>query len=253
MLQCVTLWVGSRLGFVERACLRSVLRQGHDLALYCYGRVEGIPAGVEVRDAGKVLSESAVFRHRSGSYAFFADWFRYELMRRGAGTWVDTDVYLIAPLDADRAYLFGAQASGVFNNAVLRLPPDSALLADLLSPFTGKTPPWLRGRDYLVARAREWIRGSADVARMPWGTTGPHALTALVKSHGLTGEAVPPDVLYPVPWTDAGWVRQRGLSLEDVTAPETVAVHLWNECIKAFKDLPAPAGSFLSRLQDEGR
>jgi hypothetical protein len=32
-----------------------------------------------------------------------------------------------------------------------------------------------------------------------------------------------------------------------------VAVHLWNECIKGFKGDPAEQGSFLGRLQEEGR
>ena len=252
MMQCVTLWVGKALGPLERACLRSVLRQGHDLALYCYGEVEGIPAGVEVRDGADVLPESAVFRHRSGSYAAFADWFRYELLRRGAGTWIDTDVYLLAPLDPEPRYWFGEQTPGVVNNAVLRLPADSPLLADLLKLFEGQTPKWLRSRDYLAARLRELLRGRPDLARMPWGTTGPHALTALAKEHGLMGEAVPPGVLYPVPWTRADWIRDPRLKIEDVIAPETLAVHLWNECIKRFKNEPAPAGSFLDRLQEEG-
>ena len=252
MLQCVTLWIGNRLGPVERACLRSVLRQGHDLALYCYGEVEGIPAGVEVRDAGEVLPESAVFRHRSGSYAFFADWFRYELLSRSMGTWIDTDVYLLASLDSRRAYLFGEQAPGVLNNAVLRLPSTSPMLADLLTPFKGKTPGWLRWRDYLVARARQLVWGTADPRKMPWGTTGPHALTALAKAHGLLGEALPPKVLYPAPWQKADWISNPELSIEDFIADETLAVHLWNECIKDFKNAPAPQGSFLKRLQDEG-
>jgi hypothetical protein len=252
VLQCVTLWVGNRLGPVERACLRSVLRQGHDLALYCYGEVEGIPAGVEVRHAGDVLPKSAVFRHRSGSYAFFADWFRYELMRRGAGTWVDTDVYLIAPLDPEPRYYFGEQGQGVLNNAVLRLPADSPLLGDLLVPFEGKTPRWLRGRDSLAARLRKWSSGRANPALLPWGTTGPHALTALAKEHGLMAEALPPSVLYPVPWTRAEWIRDPTLRIEDVISPDTLAVHLWNERVKEFKDKPAPEGSFLHRLQDEG-
>ena len=33
----------------------------------------------------------------------------------------------------------------------------------------------------------------------------------------------------------------------------TVAIHLWNECIKGFKNEPAPDGSFLSRLKREGK
>jgi hypothetical protein len=32
----------------------------------------------------------------------------------------------------------------------------------------------------------------------------------------------------------------------------TVTVHLWNERIKHFKEKPAPKGSFLARLQQEG-
>ena len=38
----------------------------------------------------------------------------------------------------------------------------------------------------------------------------------------------------------------------EVHRESSVAVHLWNECIRTFKDAPAPAGSFLHRLQQEG-
>ena len=126
MLQCVTLWIGERLGAVERACMRSVLRQDHRVALYCYRPPMGIPDGVEVRDASDVLPEAKVFRTHRGSVAAFSDWFRYELQRAGAGTWVDTDMYLLRPIDETRPYLFGEEASGVLNNAVLRLPTGSA-------------------------------------------------------------------------------------------------------------------------------
>ena len=165
-----------RIRWRTRRKPRSVdgLADAHDLALYCYGAVEGIPAGIEIRDAGELLPESAVFRHRSGSYAFFSDWFRYELLLRGAGTWIDTDVYLLGPLDPKPRHYFGEQAPGVLNNAVLRLPAESPLLADLLAPFEGKTPKWLRGRDYMTAGIRKWLSGSADPALLRWGTTGPH-------------------------------------------------------------------------------
>src|SRR4029079_12546124 len=89
MLQCVTLWVGEGFGAVERACLRSVVRQGHRLTLYCYREPIGIPDGVELQDASQVLPATAVMRHRRGSVAPFSDWFRYELLKRGLGTWID--------------------------------------------------------------------------------------------------------------------------------------------------------------------
>lgn len=131
MPQCVTLWVGPRLGPVERACLRSVINQGHPLALYCYSVPDGVPSGVELRDAAKILPADAIIRHQSGSVALFANWFRYELQRLGAGTWVDCDVYLLAPLDGRSPYLFGEEAPGRINNGVLRLPSESPLLPSL--------------------------------------------------------------------------------------------------------------------------
>lgn len=254
MSECVTLWIGDRLGAVERACLRSVLRQGHRLALYCYARPDGMPDGTEMRDASEVLPQSAIFRHRSGSFAPFSDWFRYDLQRHGVGTWVDTDLYLLRPLDLERRCLFGEQEPGVLNNAVLRLPPDSPLLPDLLRPFEQRTtPPWLPLPAYVRSRVRELVAGGADLASLPWGSTGPHALTEVARRHDAMAEAQPPDVFYPVPWQKADWIIDPALSLEQMVTERTAAIHLWNDRIKTLKTLRAPPGSFLHRLQEEGR
>lgn len=250
---CVTFWIGGALGRLERACLKSVLRHGHRHALYCYREPEGVPDGVEVRDASEILPESAVFFHRNGSVAIFSDWFRYELQRRSLGTWVDTDVYLLRPLDGERPYLFGREEPNLINNAILRIPPDSPLLAELLQLFDRKdVPEWLPWRAYLPARARALISGIVDLSKLPFGTTGPDALTAIAERLGLASEALPSDVFNPVSWWDADWICDPQISLESVTTERTIAVHLWNECIKELKGRPAPNGSFLERLQREG-
>ncbi|HEY0148992.1 MAG TPA: hypothetical protein VGB70_08295 [Allosphingosinicella sp.] len=253
LARCVTLWIGPSLGPVERACLQSVLRQGHTVALYCYHVPEGVPGGVELREAAGILPEADIVRHRSGSVSLFSNRFRYELQRRGLGTWVDTDIYLLKPLDGECPYLMGEEAPGVINTGVLRLPPDSPLLAPLLEIFKEKTVPrWLP----LRARAAAWwrlrTRGRSGVADMPWGSAGPRALTALAQHFGLAHLAEPAEVLNPAPWQDAGWVRDPARRLEDMVTERTVAVHLWNERIKRFKNAPAPAGTFLARLQAEG-
>jgi len=251
---CVTLWIGEALGPVERACLKSVLRHGHRHSLYCYDRPEGVPDGVELRDASEILPQSEVFFHRDGSVAMFADWFRYELQRHGLGTWVDTDVYLLRPLDGDRPHLFGREAPDLINNAVLRIPPHSPLLTELLQMFERRTvPQWLPWRAKLRAHARALIGGKADFSRLPFGATGPDALTAIAERLGLASEALPSDVFNPVAWWDAEWICDPQITLDSVTTERTVAVHLWNECIKDFKGAPAPKGSFLARLQHEGR
>jgi hypothetical protein len=248
-----TLWIGEALGPVERACLKSVIRQGHSLSLYCYRRPEGVPAGIEIRDAAEILPEDRIIRHESGSVALFANWFRYELQRRGLGTWVDCDVYLVAPLESALPYLFGEQGPGSINVGVFRAPPDSPLLPPLLALFEERrVPHWLPWRPKLSAYARLLTSGRSGLSKMPWGSAGPRAASALAKELGLFRLAAPRDVLYPVHWRDAEWIRDPALSLDDMITPRTLCVHIWNQQIKHFKDRPAPPGSFLARLQAEG-
>ena len=45
-----TLWVGPSLGPLERLCLTSWVRQGHDVVLHAYDRLD-VPRGVTVMDA----------------------------------------------------------------------------------------------------------------------------------------------------------------------------------------------------------
>jgi hypothetical protein len=232
--------------------LRSVVRQGHRLTLYCYREPIGIPDEITLADASVILPESAVVRHRRGSVAPFSDWFRYELLKRGLGTWIDTDMYLLRPLDEQREHLFGEERLGVINNAVLRLPANSPVLDELLAPFQGATPDWLAPRHRLISHLRKWLGGSVDVGAMPWGTTGPAALTAAAVKFGLSSLALPPTAFYPVPWEDAGWISDPTLALEQMVTGDTVGIHLWNECIRHIKERTPPDGSFLRRLWTEG-
>lgn len=252
-LQLLTLWIGPRLSFLERACLKSALRQGHPLALYCYDEPEGVPPGVELRDAALVLPESSMLRHRSGSPALFANRFRYELLRRELGTWIDCDVYFVAPLEVPGEWIFGDQGGGTINTAVLRLPPDSAVLAGLLNLFKEKSvPPWLVPREKLKAWLRFALSGRCDLTRLPWGSAGPEALTWLARRHGVATKSQPVSRFYPVPWTDAAWLLDPARPLKSVISADTVAVHLWHERLRGL-DLTEPApGSFAARLLTEG-
>jgi hypothetical protein len=250
--RCATLWIGATLGAIERACLLSVVRQGHPVVLYCYQPPDGVPAGVEVRDASEVLAERHVIVHRTGSPSLFSNRFRYELQRQGGGIWIDTDAYLLAPLP-ERDYLFGVQDHELLGTAVLRLPHDAPILDELLQVFDERTvPEWLPALERLRARWRLGRSGRTGLAQMPWGTAGPHALTSLARRHGLDHWALDREVLFPGGWRDAGWIRDPTVALESVITSRTIGVHLFNETIKAFKDEPAPPGSFLARLQAEG-
>ncbi|HEY5724063.1 MAG TPA: glycosyltransferase [Allosphingosinicella sp.] len=250
--RCNSLWLGPRLGPVEQACLLSVIRQGHEMALYCYEEPEGVPEGVLLLDAEEIVPRLEIVRPAGGGASLFSNRFRYELQRQGKGIWIDCDLYLVAPLDFERPHLFGWQSDDLINTAVFRCPPDSPLLGPLLGQFEGrKVPAWVSRRSRIAAHLRSIGSGKVDVGALPFGTTGPHALTAIARETGLSVEALPIETFYPVAWQDSAWIADPETRLEDRIGPGTVAVHLWNEQIKGIKDGDAPPGSFLARLREE--
>jgi hypothetical protein len=105
-----------------------------------------------------------------------------------------------------------------------------------------------------MEKARSLLKsnGGFRPEHMAWGFTGPRALTYLARETGLDGWAKPSEVFYPVDFTESDWLLDPSRSLDDVIAPDTAGIHLWNQKIKGFKNEPAPRGSFLARLQEEG-
>jgi hypothetical protein len=250
---CNTLWIGGALGKVERACLQSFVRHGHKVRLYAYGPVQGLPQGVELRDAELILPSSEIRCYADGSPALFSNRFRYELMRRGAGLWVDTDVYCLRPLDLPDPYLFGWEHETLICTAILRIPQGSALLERLLALWgLREPPPWLDEQELGWANAQVAHGGEIRWEELGWGLTGPRGLTWLINDLGLAEKAQPQTVLYPASPHDADWIFDPSTALEDVISAKTKVVHLWNKLISDRKAVPAPAGSFMSRLQREG-
>jgi hypothetical protein len=232
---CNSLWIGGELGPLSAACLASFVRHGHRVVLYCYDVPKDCPPGVELADAATIIAPSKIIRHKqSGSFALFANLFRYELQRRNLGIWVDCDVYCVRRFTFDRPYLFGWQHQGEINNAVLRLPADSKLVEDLIAVFDKKSPilPWFSPAEQKRWLERKWAGEIFDLTDLPWGSAGPRALTYLVRDLGLLTHALPPAVFYPLP---APAVTQLLIANSDplrVIKPTTRAMHLWNETLR---------------------
>ena len=83
-------WHGSALGPSAAACLVSFVRQGHRVVLYSYAPLN-LPPGIEPGDANDVLPWGWLAEVlEAGAHACASDVFRYAILARGLGIWVDT-------------------------------------------------------------------------------------------------------------------------------------------------------------------
>jgi hypothetical protein len=92
-----SMWIGDTLSMMERLSIASLLKNGHPYQLYVYQKTSGVPEGVIFRDANRILPAKYIFTYHNGSYAGFADWFRWELLYQKGGYWVDTDIVAVRP------------------------------------------------------------------------------------------------------------------------------------------------------------
>ncbi len=92
-----SLWIGAPLLNLEKLCIQSFLDNGHEFHLYVYDEVRGIPDGCIAKDANEILPSSEIFENDRGGVAPFSDWFRYTMVYKKGGFWVDMDVVCVKP------------------------------------------------------------------------------------------------------------------------------------------------------------
>jgi len=206
VVQC--LWIGPRLSTMERMSIASFLRHGHEVHLYTYGDVDGIPPGTVVRDGREILPAERIFTYRDyASPAGFSNFFRYKLLLERGGWWVDTDMVCLKPFTFEGEHVFASELSmgaPFVTNSAIKAPRGSEAMA------------WA----WEVCNAR-------DPATLRWGETGPKLMKQLVERFGMHDAVQAPEVFCPIPFPE--W--RRLLDGDDpVELPAaSYAVHLWNE------------------------
>jgi len=226
-----TLWVGAPLGPYERLCLTSFCRAGHEVVLFSYEVPGNLPRKVALEDARSVIPEEefAAMSTSGVPLAFFADVFRYRLLRERPVTWIDADVFLLGDPLPDSAYLFGYEdsRSKYITNGILRAPAGSILLANLVKRVEGM-----------------------DLGRVDWGASGPLLLTSELMDLGLLSEALPAADLFPIPSDELALLFDpRMVTAANERLRGAFTVHLWNEVMRRggapVKQVRPPAGSWL--------
>jgi len=227
-------WIGDTLSPYEGLALRSFIDHGHRVQLYCYTSRLNAPRGVELRDASVVLPKERCFSYKAGfgagSFSACSNLFRYLLLRRYGGWWIDTDVICLTDRIPEFESFFALEDRDFINGAVLHFDASDPLLDHCL---------------------RETLQAGRDVS---WGQIGPRLLTRKAKELGRFDEARRASDCYPLHWSAALELLdpQRKRALKRCTR-RSLMVHLWNEVLRQAdicKALLPPRGSYLRTLAD---
>jgi hypothetical protein len=203
------LWVGAGLSSLEELSIRSFLAHGHEYHLYSYTPLAHVPEGTVLRDAREILPEEIVFRHHeAGSLGPFSDVFRYELLRREGGWWVDLDVVCLRPFPEPEQYMI---ASLLRPNGRI-VPSGAVLYAGAGSPLS----------EMLCERVYE-----KDWNEIEYTEIGPDLVSSVVAELGMQQFVAPWKTFCPIVvgrWWDT-FLPGRAPHF----GPQTLAVHMWHE------------------------
>jgi hypothetical protein len=210
-----SLWIGERLGPMQRLSIESFLRNGHPIELFAYDHVAGVPAGTTICDAGEVLPRERVFSYQhgfgKGSYSAFSNLFRYQLLLDRGGWWVDTDVVCLRPFDFAADYVFASEYNDDFvvnaATCVLKAPARAPML------------------DYCVQ-----VCTDSNKSEVKWGELGPSLLDAAIARFGLTAYLTPVHVFNPINWFDTSDMLAPGFDAGRLK--DSHGIHLWNQMWK---------------------
>ena len=249
-----SLWIGKPLTAVERLCIASFLANGHPFHLYVYEEIGNIPAGTTICDAREILPESKIFFHRkSNSVMGFSDIFRYELLLKHGGWWVDMDVICLRPLDFSEKMVFGRHEKEGILSGIIKFPPKHPLMRDVASrahhPFSPF--PWSTPLERWRLFWRRFKRGNSPTSIKP-GQIGPKLFENALTHYQLMSFSRPAQYFYPVPmkeWLDVfDGTLEGGMSRLD----SSYTIHLWNETMRSQdfdKNARFPANSVFEQLR----
>lgn len=225
-----SLWVGFELTLNEHLCISSFLYYGHPFHLYTYNEIKNIPNGVVVKDANEIIPEYEVFQYYKGSYAGFADWFRWKLLYVKGGFWVDTDVICVKPFDFDSELIFGLEGNNMVCPAVLGFPKNHELCSFLEKAC--REPNKFLPYDSFKIKKRKLKRAILGKGKesISWGETGgPAGFTKALVHFELLELAKSFVHFFPISSENWNSIYDLTLKKNHKLFEDTYAVHLWNE------------------------
>jgi glycosyltransferase involved in cell wall biosynthesis len=133
------MWFGTHLSRLELLTLHSFVHFGHEFQLWAYDDLShyDFPRGVTLRDAAEIIPRKGVFAKsardretgvgRNSFGAPFSDLFRYKLLNKYGGIWVDMDVTCLRPFNFPGKYAFRPHRIGVVGS-ILKCPAGAPII-----------------------------------------------------------------------------------------------------------------------------
>ena len=228
-------WTGGPLSPYELLCLNSFINCGHAFDLYTFDLNLVTPVGVQVRDARELFSSEDLFVYQDGfgkgSPAAFSNLFRYKLLARKGGWWVDTDVICLGRDIPRFSEFFAREDPGLISQAVMFFEAGHPLMVRCFEEATKL------GRD------------------INWGDTGPRLFTRIAKQYNRESDAFERSFCYPVHYSEALDVLcPSKLRSVGERTKSSLFIHLWNEMLRHHgiqKTKLPPKGSMLRRWAEQ--
>jgi len=135
------LWVGSKLSRMEYYSIKSFIKVGYEIHLWCYEDIENVPQDVIIKDGNLILNIEDIFLLKQ-SFLPFSDIFRYKMLYELGGYWADIDMICLKRFDTDDDYIISSEytmqngaykskLSYVSNIGILKSPKNSLFYKDL--------------------------------------------------------------------------------------------------------------------------
>lgn len=255
-----TLWIGTRLSWLEQLCLKSFADAGHKITLYSYKPIDNIPIGVTSGDAADIYPGTPMLRHaRTGSPAIHADMWRLHLLAKTEQIWVDADMYCYRPFDFEKRHVYGWEKPGLVCNAVLGLPRTSQALLGLLDFFEDEyaIAPWLKPWQREDLQREKDAGSPVHMTEQNWGFTGPASVTHFLIETGEIDFSEPVEAFYPISFSDRNKmiISRHNDWVDAHITPQTRGVHFWARRMKPRleeqeNNIPR-RGSFLHKLLEK--
>ena len=162
-----SVWIGTKLGLMEKLTLQLLIDAGHEPVLWVQTKLAGIPKGVTVELIPKDTLPPVGFAGDPlphlpnggiGSLAHWSDYFAFKTLNEHGGIWVQMDAAVTKPIVAED-YTFTPWLSMV-SPVVMSIPKGSAYAASMQQIIERMLVDGMAGRNWheaMVAMFRQLV------------------------------------------------------------------------------------------------